>query len=109
MKPFDICIAYISWGVSGKRRPVLVYAINDTFVRIFPITTQYKRKSEVIRARHFKINDFSQAGLDMQSYVDTGTRLKLPLSVFDNVTPIGGLTQSDKQRLLEFLTKYYNQ
>ena len=40
-----------------------------------------------------------------QSYIDTGTLIKLPLSVIDNKKIIGQLTKSDKQRLLDFLNK----
>ena len=109
MKQFDIFIAYISWGVEGKRRPVLVYTLGNGFVKIFPITTRYNNKSKVIQSRYYKIIDFLQAGLDIQSYVDTGTRIKLPSSVFDNLNPTGRLTKFDKQRLVEFLSKekYY--
>ena len=103
MQPFDIFISYISWGSGGKKRPVLVYALNKEFVRIFPITTQYKEKSDVIKAKYFKINDWEKAGLHELSYIDTGTRLTQSLSLFNSVNPIGNLTEGDKQRLIEFL------
>ena len=104
MKPYDIFITHISWDSGNKKRPVLVYALNDELARIYPITTQYENKSEVIKAKYFKINDWSQAGLDKQSYIDTGTRLTQSLSIFDNVSPIGTLTESDKKRLIEFIS-----
>lgn len=59
----------------------------------------------MIKARYFKINDWSQSGLDKQSYVDTGTLISFPMSVIDGKKPIGELTSSDKQRLLGFLTR----
>lgn len=105
MEPYDICTSYISWGNGGKSRPVLVYALNDELVRIYPITTQYENKSEAIKAKYFEINDWDKAGLDKQSYVDTGTRLKQSLSMFDNIAPIGTLSEADKKRLIEFLSK----
>ena len=105
MKPFDIFIFSLSCGDGDKNRPVLVYALNDKFVKIYPITTQYKNKSEAIKAKYFKINDWLQAGLNKQSYVDTGTRIKQPLSTFNNADPIGELTESDKQRLIKFIKK----
>ena len=105
MKPFDIFIVYLSWGTGGKARPVLVYAINAELVRIFPITTQYENKSEAIKARYFKINDWAQAGLNAQSYLDTGTRFTQPLSLFDTIKPIGSLTDADKHRLIEFVQR----
>ena len=103
MKPFDIFISYISWGHGGKRRPVLVYALDSKLARIYPITTQYDNKSAAIKAKFFRINDWRQSGLDAQSYIDTGTRLKQALSLFDGIKPIGRLTKSDVKRLLQFL------
>ena len=105
MEAFDVFISYVKWDNGGKNRPVLVYALNDGLVRIYPITTQYENKSESIKANYFKINDWSHAGLDKQSYVDTGTRLTQSLSIFNNIAPIGKLTEADKKRLIEFLLK----
>ena len=105
MEPYDIFTAYISWANGGKSRPALVYALDDELVRIYPITTQYGNKSETIKSKYFEIIDWFQSGLDKQSYVDTGTRLTQNLSIFDNVNPIGALTEADKKRLIEFLTK----
>jgi hypothetical protein len=105
MKPFDIFIFSLSCGDRDKNRTVLIYALNDKIVKIYPITTQYENKSEAIKAKYFKINDWLQAGLNKQSYIDTGTRLKQPLSMFNNADPIGELTESDKQRLIKFIKK----
>ncbi|MCL2019765.1 MAG: hypothetical protein FWG70_08410 [Oscillospiraceae bacterium] len=102
MKAFDIFIIYISWGSGGKKRPVLVYALNNEIVRAYPITTQYESKSDEIKAKFFKINNWEQAGLDKQSYVDTGTRFTRPLSFFENIEPIGNLTDADIDRFIEF-------
>ena len=105
MNQFEIFITCISWGSGSKKRPVLVLLLNDDSIFVYPITTQYDNKSKLIRAKYFKINDWTQAGLVRQSYIDTGTLIKLPLSVIDNNKPIGRLTITDKQRLLEFLSK----
>jgi hypothetical protein len=111
MEPFELFIAYISWGSSasrgscGKSRPVLVFQISEDTISIYPITTQYENKSKTIRAQYFKINDWSQAGLDRQSYIDTGILYDLPISVFENKKHIGKLTNADKQSLLAFLTE----
>jgi len=51
------------------------------------------------------VNDWIQEGLIKQSYIDTGTLIKLPLPVIKNKKPIGRLTITEKKRLLEFLTK----
>jgi hypothetical protein len=105
MNPFEIYICYISWEKGGKHRPVLSYALDSEFVRLYPITTQYDNKSEEIKARYFKIDGWAQAGLARQSYIDTGTRLKQPLSMFDDAVPVGILPDADKRRLIEFINK----
>ncbi|MCL2486678.1 MAG: hypothetical protein FWE86_03650 [Oscillospiraceae bacterium] len=105
MNRFEIFIAYISWGSGGKSRPVLFLRSNNGRVSVYPVTTQYNNKSEAIRKRYFKINDWKQAGLNVQSYVDTGTLIHLPASVISNKNPIGKLTVADKKRLFEFLSR----
>ena len=102
MKPFDIFIAYLSWDDGGKTRPVLVFVLSDSVVDVYPITTKYDNKSEFVRAKYFKINDWSISGLDALSYVDTGTLISLPINALNNQIPIGELTENDKLRLLEF-------
>ena len=104
IEPFSIYTSYISWDSGGKIRPVLVYALDDDIVKIYPITTQYENKSESVKVKYFKIKDWSQAGLEKKSYVDTGTRMKQSLSIFINLKRVGTLTESDKTRLLEFLS-----
>ena len=103
MSPFDVFIAHISWGEYGKRRPVLVYALDENHVRLYPITTQYDNKSPAIKAKYFTIHDLSCAGLVKPSYIDTGTRLKQPVSILNNIEPIGKLSNNDKLRLIQFL------
>ena len=103
MKPFDIFVAYMSWDGGGKNRPILAFILGDDTVDIYPITTKYEGKSEEIRAQYFKINDWVQAGFDTQSYVDTGILITLSMITFKHTTPIGRLTEADKQRLLGFL------
>jgi len=105
MEPFELFITYVSWGSGGKNRPVLVLLLSEDTISVFPVTTQYENKSESIKSRYFKINDWLQAGLDKQSYIDTGILLSFPISVIKNKKPIGKLTISDKKRLLAFLTK----
>ena len=103
MKPFDIFITYMSWGSGGKNRPVLAFIVDENSVDIYRITTRHESKSKEIQALYFKINDWAQAGLDKQSYVDTGTLITLSTAAFKNKSPIGELTGNDKRRLLEFL------
>ena len=106
MNPFEIFITYISWGIDGKHRPVLVLMLKNDSVFIYPITTQYENKSKAVRERYFKINDWDQAGLTKQSYIDTGTLIKIQLSAIANKKPIGRLSIADKQRLLEFISNF---
>ena len=103
MKIFDIYIAYVSWGNGGKRRPVLILEENPDSVTAFNITTRYADKSETIRAKYFTINDWKQAGLDRQSYIDTNDIVTLPSTAVDN--PIGRLTPSDEIRLIGFINQ----
>jgi len=105
MKPFDIFIAYISWEGGGKLRPVLIVGQQEAVVYAFIITTQYENKNEAIRSGYFKINDWQQAGLDKQSYVDTNSIRDLPFMLFNGKTEIGRLTVTDEIRLIEFLNK----
>ena len=105
MDIFDIYITYVSWGDSGKKRPVLIIEQQETIVSVFNITTQYENKSEIIRSKYFKINDWRQAGLDKQSYVDTNVVRDLPTLALDGKSEIGRLTESDINKLIEFLSK----
>ena len=105
MNIFDIFIAYVSWGDGGKRRPVLILSGDTENVTVFNITTHYESKSEAIRAKYFIINDWQQAGLDRQSYVDTNGTITLPSSSIDSKNPIGKLSAVDEMRLIEFINQ----
>jgi len=102
MKPFEIYIAYISWGDDGKRRPVLVWSKQENEVSVFGITTQYQNKSAAIQSKYLAINDWQQAGFDKQSYIDTCKIIDIPITTVD-IIPIGELSAEDKQRLIDFL------
>jgi len=105
MNIFDIFIAYVTWGGGGKKRPVLILEQTAGGVTVFKITTQYDDKSETVRSKYFKINDWEQAGLNQQSYVDTNSTVTLPLSSVDLNHPVGTLTESDVQKFIEFVSK----
>ena len=105
MNIFDIFIAYVSWGDSGKMRPVLILEQQETVIFVFNITTQYKNKSEAVRAKYFEITDWKQAGLNNQSYVDTNIIRDLPPTALEGKSAIGKLTESDVQKFIEFLAK----
>ena len=105
MNLFDIYIYYISWESGGKPRPVLVFSLQDEIASVYAVTSQYAKKSNAIRAGFFKINDWASAGLDVESYIDTINYFDIPVSLFKNKKPIGALTETDKKRLIEFLSK----
>jgi hypothetical protein len=105
MNFFDIYIAYVSWEGGGKRRPVLILEESGGSVIVFGITTRYEGKSEAVRAKYFTINDWQQAGIDRQSYVDTNNTVTLSITAIDGKNPIGRLSPADEARLIEFLSQ----
>ena len=104
MLPYEIYIIHMAWGSGGKIRPVMAFIVDAHTACIYQITTQYESKSDEIKALYFKIVDWMQAGLDKQSYIDTGTLITLPINAFKGKKPIGNLSDADKFRLLEFLS-----
>jgi len=111
MNIFDIFVAHITWGgvvneVGGDRkRLVLILEQTDGGVTVFNITTRYESKSETVRSKYFKINDWQEAGLYQPAYVDTNTTVTLPLSSINATRPVGTLTVSDVQKFVEFMRK----
>ena len=103
MNIYDIFIAYVSWGEDGKHRPVLILEQGIETVRGFNITTRYENKSDAIKNKYFKMNDWQQAGLSYESYIDTNTTITLPKSSVIHF--LGTLTETDVQRLLDFLAR----
>ncbi|MCL2363496.1 MAG: type II toxin-antitoxin system PemK/MazF family toxin [Defluviitaleaceae bacterium] len=100
MHPYHLHIAYVSWGGDGKRRPILVLSACKNEVAVFQITSQYDNKSAAIRSRYITIDDWAQAGLAKQSYIDIGKILELPISTIQT-TPIGKLSNNDLIKLLQ--------
>jgi len=99
MNPYNIHIAYVSWGNGGKRRPVLVLSSNKTEVAVFQITSRYDSKSTAIQSQYVVIDDWTQAGLAKQSYIDLGRIIDLPIATVQP-TPIGKLSNNDLLNLL---------
>jgi hypothetical protein len=104
MEPFEIFIAYVSWESGGKRRPVLLLAIDEGYAKIFRITSQYTNKSDLIQTRYFPILDWQLAGLNKLSYIDTNASVDVPMSEI-SLPLIGKLSMNDRYRLIEFLAK----
>ena len=84
MNQFEIFITCVSWGIGSKNRPIVVLFFNDDSVFVYPITTKFANKSKAIQEQYFKINEWTQVGLDRLSYIDTGTLLKLPIAAINN-------------------------
>ena len=103
MHIYDIFIAYVSWGEGGKSRPVLILEQGIGVVTVFNITTRYEDKSEAVRNKYFKINNWQHAGLNQESYIDTNGTVTLPQSSVE--LSLGTLTEDDAQRLLQFLAQ----
>jgi mRNA-degrading endonuclease toxin of MazEF toxin-antitoxin module len=99
MNPYDLHIAYVSWGDEGKRRPVLVLSSDQKEAAVFRITSQYKSKSAVIQSQYVAIDDWAQAGLTKQSYIDIGKIIDLPITTVQPA-PIGKLSKNDLHKLL---------
>ena len=102
MNPYDIYIAYVSWGGDGKRRPILVLSSNQNEVAVFQITSQYDNKSVAVQSQYIPIDDWVQAGLAKQSYIDIGRIIDLPIATVQTA-PIGNLTKNDLLKLLDAL------
>jgi len=102
MNPYDFHIAYVSWGVDGKHRPVLVLSSDKKDVAVFLITSQYSGKSAAIQSQYIAIDDWTQAGLAKQSYIDIGRIIDLPIATIQP-TPIGKLSENDIRKLLNAL------
>ena len=101
---FDIYLAFVSWGVSGKRRPVLVFAKHDDGTSyVYPITTKYANKSVFIRQFYYRINDWISAGLDKPSFIDTIRWLDYPEDALKESVRIGRLTCDDRSAFIDFV------
>ena len=109
MNIFDIFTAYVSWGGvvnevgSDRKRLVLILEQTAGGVTVFNITIRYDGKSEIIRSKYFKINDWQEAGFNQPSYIDTNKTVTLPLSSIDLTHPVGTLTESDVRKFIEFV------
>jgi len=105
IKIHDIFVGYVSWSGGGKHRPVLIFGRSKSKATVYNITTKYENKSEEIRSKYFRINDWKQAGLNQQSYIDTVEAVNLPISSIDTENFIGRLTKNDAKELIKFLSE----
>ena len=102
MNTYEIYITSIIWGGIKKRRSVLMIKSNKNDVTCFRITTHYQSNNNGNVIKYFVINDWQQAGLNEQSYIDTSFTVTLPKTAIDS-NPIGKLSIEDEVRLIEFI------
>ena len=104
MNPYALHIAYVSWGDDGKRRPVLVLSSDQKEVAVFQITSQYDSKSTAIQFQYIAIDDWAEAGLAKQSYIDIGRIIVLPITSIQPAS-IGKLSGKDLRKLLGIINE----
>jgi hypothetical protein len=92
MRVYEIYIAFVIWGIEEKRRPVLILEESINNVTVFRITTHSESVLDKTRVKHFIINDWQHAGLDVPSYIDTRSTVTLPNTAVDSENLIGKLS-----------------
>ena len=100
---YDIYIDFVSWTGGGKSRPVLILNEGIDRIEVLGITSRFDDKSDCIRSQFFRINDWRQAGLHQESYINTGQTVTLPRSAMERM--VGALSESDTKRLMKFLAE----
>lgn len=79
LSEYTVAFAVIEYsdGTGSKKRPTVIVRLNDEEITFFKITSQYWDKSEYIQSRYYKIQDWKNANLDKESWVDTITPVKV--------------------------------
>ena len=105
MKPMDIYIANVPFDErdDSKVRPALVIEVGRECVMVFKITSQYQHKSAQIKQLYYSIQNWQDAGLKKQSYVDTHKLYRLNKKLVFSKKPIGKLTALDRLGLFRFI------
>lgn len=105
MEPMDIYIANVPFDErdDSKVRPALVIEVGRECVMVFKITSQYQHKSAQIKQLYYSIQNWQDAGLKKQSYVDTHKLYRLNKKLVFSKKPIGKLTALDRLGLFRFI------
>lgn len=105
MEPMDIYIANVPFDEihGSKVRPALIIEVGRECVMVFKITSQYQHKSAQIKQLYYSIQNWQEAGLKMQSYVDTHKLYRLNKKLVFSRKPIGKLTALDRLGLFRFI------
>lgn len=105
MKINDVYLAFVSWGTSGKTRPILILQYDQETVSFYAITSKYQNKSAAMRAVRYPIKDWEQAGLSKPSYVVIDSKYTI-LKFGEQFVRLGHLTDRDKIGLRDFVREY---
>jgi len=105
MEPMDIYIANVPFDEihGSKVRPALIIEVGRECVMVFKITSQYQHKSAQIKQLYYSIQNWQEAGLKMQCYVDTHKLYRLNKKLVFSRKPIGKLTALDRLGLFRFI------
>ena len=103
--PMEIYLAEIPYEDRNqiKYRPALVVSVGEEDVTVFKVISKYQTKSKQIKKYYYSIQEWSQAGLNRQSYVDTHRTFTLPQRIVFKRPPLGKLTLDDTVNLFEFI------
>ncbi|MBT9670485.1 hypothetical protein GPK34_00340 [Secundilactobacillus kimchicus] len=110
MKSYDVVTAYVSFtqGNGGKRRSVLIIFDDGENLLVFSITSRYEKKSERIKAKYYKLQDWQALNLKKQSYIDTNQAYQIGREALTSFQVLGHLSQTDINGLDELLMKERN-
>jgi hypothetical protein len=105
MDKFEIYLAEVLFVENGlsKIRPILVLGKNpDGTLAGYKITSKFREKSNFIKNFYYHINDLKDAGLNLESYIDTFSIIDINLEQIQK-GPLGKLSQYDQAGLAKFL------
>ncbi|MGX4645712.1 hypothetical protein [Holzapfeliella sp. JNUCC 80] len=106
----DVSIAFVQFSdkSGGKSRPVLVLTVSNAVISALALTSQYDKKSSVIKKQYYELKDWNDAGLNKPTWVDIKNRVLLPNGRV-NFNIIGRISNRDIKGLDEFIENYYRQ
>jgi len=106
MNTNDVILVYIKFKDKhgGKQRPALLYSKHNNYIEIMSITSKYENKSEKIKRNYYPINNWREAGLKKESWIDIGNIHVFMKDTLRNINTIylGKLTEADEIGLAEF-------
>ncbi|GLX33918.1 type II toxin-antitoxin system PemK/MazF family toxin [Leuconostoc mesenteroides] len=104
MKIYTVNIPYEDIPGS-KYRPALVIGMRNGYINVLKITKEHDEKSKAIQDIYYKIEEWQEAGLKVQSYVDCHRTYNVSQDYILRNQPKGELTSKDKTKLFAFVHK----